>query len=104
VSLEELREYVKRTDPPAPEPPPPPPPVDPPVLDGEPVEPRAKLPRGSSTQTDLDASPRSARADLPDGPRWILAPLLPGMVLMVRDDAAPLVRRAAAEIVERYGA
>jgi DNA-binding transcriptional MerR regulator len=37
------------------------------------------------------------------GRRYTLVPLLPGMVLMVDEDAASVVRRAAMEIVERYG-
>jgi DNA-binding transcriptional MerR regulator len=55
--------------------------------------------KGSSRQ-DVELA---ARTPLP-GQRYSLIPLLPGMVLMVRDDAAEIVRRAAVEIVERYGA
>jgi hypothetical protein len=40
---------------------------------------------------------------LPETPRWGIFPLLPGMALMVREDAAPIVRSAAAEILGRFG-
>jgi DNA-binding transcriptional MerR regulator len=100
-STAKLRAYVKKTDPVAAKPDPPPPqassPLDPPALEGEPVAPRRRLPHGHGDKLDHDA------AALPEGPRWVLVPLLPGMALMVRDDAAAVVRRAAAEIIERYG-
>ena len=32
-----------------------------------------------------------------------MAPVLPGLVLLVNEDAAPLVRRIAAEILATYG-
>ena len=72
---------------------------------GEPV-PRAALPREASPGPRPGAvEPEAAGgASLPDGPRWVLVSLLPGLALMVRDDAAPLVRRAAAEICEQYSA
>jgi DNA-binding transcriptional MerR regulator len=41
--------------------------------------------------------------ELPDAPRWRLLPLLPGVVLMVRDDAAPFARKAVAEMLAHYG-
>jgi hypothetical protein len=100
-SLRQLRAYVKKTDPPKPPaaPPsaPPPSPFEPPVLEGEPAGPPRQLP-GSG---DLPAAPDEP--PLPGGPRWALVPLLPGMVLMVRQDAASVVRRAASEIIDRYG-
>jgi DNA-binding transcriptional MerR regulator len=101
TSLAKLRAYVKKTEPTAEAPPAPPPlpgsPFDPPLLEGQPVASRRQLPPG-------EAGPIAPEdADLPDGPRWALLPLLPGMVLMVRDDAAAVVKRATAEIVERYG-
>jgi hypothetical protein len=108
-SLQKLRAYVKKTDPVAPAPPaaPPPPapatPLDPPALEGEPVGPRPRLPRSATAPVgDLETS-FPPDDDLPDGPRWVLVSLLPGMALMVRDDAAPVVRRVAAEIIERFG-
>jgi hypothetical protein len=100
-SMAKMRAYVKKTDPeppaPAPSPGPAASPFDPPALPGEPVAPARQLPRGKAGPIDLDQSL------LPDGPRWALVPLLPGMVLMVRGDAAAVVQRAAAEIIERYG-
>jgi DNA-binding transcriptional MerR regulator len=72
---------------------------------GEPV-PRAALPREASPGPRPGAVEPGAAgaASLPDGPRWVLVSLLPGLALMVRDDAAPLVKRAATEIYERYSA
>jgi hypothetical protein len=100
---------VKKTDPVAPAPPPaPPPPVaptplDPPALEGEPIGPRPRLPRSAAAHVRDLGAPFPPDADLPDGPRWVLVSLLPGMALMVRDDAAPVVRRAGAEIIDRFG-
>jgi hypothetical protein len=100
-SLAKLRAYVKKTDPVAEAPPAPAPqipsPVDPPALEAEPVARRRQLPPGEGARLDRDD------AALPEGPRWVLVSLLPGMALMVRDDAAAVVRRSAAEIIERYG-
>jgi DNA-binding transcriptional MerR regulator len=83
--------------PPAPEAPPPS--VDP-VLE---VSPRAL---GAGEPAARRTSLRKAAHDdaLADAPRWLLVSLLPGLALMVRDDAAPVVRNAAAEIVARFGA
>ncbi len=101
TSIAKVRAYVKKTEP-APEPPPEAPAqspstLDPPLLPGEPFASRRRLPPGEAGPMALDD------AGLPDGPRWALLPLLPGLVLMVRDDAAAVVKRAAAEIIERYG-
>jgi hypothetical protein len=107
-SLAKLRGYVKKTDPaPAKTEPvvtPPPSPLDPPALEGEPIGPRARLPGAGGASP----GPRAVTHDdhdavLPDAPRWMLVQLLPGMALMVRDDAAKVVKRTAAEIIERYG-
>jgi DNA-binding transcriptional MerR regulator len=75
-----------------------------PTPESEPATPRGQLPRpgdrtGTLEGTLVDAPP----SPLP-GARWVLVTLLPGMVLLVREDAAAVVRRAAAEIVERFGA
>jgi hypothetical protein len=40
---------------------------------------------------------------MPEGSRFVLAALLPGLALMVSDDASPLVLRVAREICESYG-
>jgi hypothetical protein len=61
------------------------------------VGPRKQLPRSGGLPAPSDDAP------LPAGPRWALLPLLPGMVLMVREDAASVVKRAASEIIDRYG-
>jgi DNA-binding transcriptional MerR regulator len=119
-SLQKVRAYVKKTDPPAPAPPPPPEPAPPPggpggaplpaaqadstpALEGEPATPRRRLPRGGAPHDGLEVSSKDDDGWLPDGPRWLPVPLLPGLALWVRDDAAPLVRRVASEIVRRYG-
>jgi DNA-binding transcriptional MerR regulator len=41
---------------------------------------------------------------LPAGTSFVLAEVLPGLSLVVRHDAAPVVRRVAAEILARYAA
>jgi len=79
------RELSRVKPPEEPAPPPPVVPAEPPVERAEPV---------ALSVPEADA--------LPGGSRWLLASLLPGMVLMVRDDAPAIVRRAAAEIIERY--
>jgi DNA-binding transcriptional MerR regulator len=38
------------------------------------------------------------------GRRYAVVPLLPGLILMLDEEAASIVRRAAVEIIERYGA
>jgi DNA-binding transcriptional MerR regulator len=120
--LKKLQEYVASTEPapPAPPEPPPqppaaaaaaadappplPPPPSAPALEGEPVTRAPRLPHpGSAPREDLDASAPTDEEWLPDGPRWLLAPLLPGLALWIREDAAPIVRRTAAEILRRYG-
>ena len=86
-----------------------PPPEPPPALKVE----SAPAPPPIELESEPEPAPRVAptsprelaqSGDLPDGPKWVLVSLLPGMALMVREDAAPIVRRAAAEIVSRYGA
>ncbi len=49
----------------------------------------------------VDGSPDG---DLPGGAHFVVAPVLPGLALMLRHDAAPLVKRIAGEILARYGA
>lgn len=108
--LARVREFVASTDPkppeaPAAEPPEVPAPVSAPALEGEPVTPPPRLPHaGAAPREDLEA--RGGPTDdewLPEGPRWVLAPLLPGLAIWIREDATPIVRRTAAEIVRRYG-
>ena len=115
--LKRLSDYVASTEPRPPDPPVPPPqpappavpppeptPPSTPALEGEPVTPPPRLPHASSpSREDLEARNAGDEEWLPDGPRWVLAPLLPGLALWVREDAAPIVRRTAAEIVRRYG-
>jgi DNA-binding transcriptional MerR regulator len=118
-SLGRVRAFVRKTEPesqpaalPRSEPPPPPPSPSPaaapdpeaPVLEGEPVPPRAQLP-GAGAPSDFRIERTAALDDagIPDGRRYVFCPLLPGLMLLVSDDAAPLVRRVAAEIRDRYG-
>jgi hypothetical protein len=77
-----LREFVEGA-PPAPAPAPSPPPEPEPAMSPVPA-------------------PTEPPAFAPLGERWTHVPLLPGMVLLVRDDAPELVTRLAAEIRERY--
>jgi DNA-binding transcriptional MerR regulator len=108
-SLAKVRAFVRKTEP-EPTPPtlprsePPPPEADAPVLEGEPVLPGAQLP-GAGAPNDLLIERTGPRDDagIPEGRRYVFCPLLPGLMLLVSDDAAPLVRRVAAEIRDRYG-
>ena len=73
------------------------PPVAPP--EPEPAStPHPRLEAAASHEGRLSRDP-----GLP-GRQYTLVPLLPGLVLMVDGDAATIVRRAALEIIERYGA
>ena len=111
-SPQRLRAYVEKTAPAPAEPPrvePAPAPLDgapvPPALEGDSTHPRHQLPRAGSGPggSDTIEAPPSGDEWLPQGPRWVPVPLLPGLALWVREDAAPIVRRAAADIVRRYG-
>jgi DNA-binding transcriptional MerR regulator len=81
----------------APKPPPKPAPEPPPAVEAAVKNEPAAPPKA------LEMPPHRAGESLPEGPRWVLVSLLPGMALMVRDDAAAIVRRAATEIIDRYG-
>jgi DNA-binding transcriptional MerR regulator len=89
-SLEQIREFVRETEPPPSAPP----------LAAEPAEvPAAPAP----LPTALEKPELVEAASLPGARRYVVCSLLPGMLLMVDDDAPQLVRRVAAEIVEKYG-
>lgn len=108
MSRAQMRAYVRRTQPrepaKAPEPATPPSPVETPVLDGEPVPSGRRLPpTDGAPSVTMTARDWTESASLPDTPHWGIFPLLPGMALMVREDAAPVVRSAAAEILGRFG-
>jgi len=108
MSPAQVRAYVRRTQPREPAPPPAPQaapsPVDPPALDGEPVPSARSLPPvDHGTRATLTARAWADAGSLPETPRWGIFPLLPGMALMVREDAAPIVRNSAAEILARFG-
>ena len=87
-SLKKLRAFCDRTDPPA---------------GGEGDAPAPPHPEAGTT-TEL-AVPGGAPADgLPGGASFVMAPVLPGLALLLRHDAAPLVKRIAAEILAKYAA
>lgn len=114
--LKRLREYVASTEPVPPAPLAPEAsafpqaatadvtPPSTPALEGEPVTPPPRLPHsGAAPHEDLEPRPSADDDWLPNGPRWLPISLLPGLALWMREDAAPIVRRTAAEIVRRYG-
>ena len=112
-SLAKLRAYVRKTNPPAPAPAPtaappspspsPPGPDGPPPLDGAPA-PRNLPPQAAAfdESTELEVAMRIDE-DLPGASRFLMQQVLPGLAILVRQDAAPLVKRIAAEILARYG-
>ena len=67
-----------------------------------PTEPRA-LPHGAAQSKSLERDGAADDPALPEGPRFVMAPLVPGVALLVSADAPPLVRRIVQEICERYG-
>jgi len=96
----EIRGYVPKT------PRPPEPEARPPDLQARAETEQARIaeeakppPRQAAQTTELSQS-----GDLPLGARWVIAPLLPGLALMVREDASAIVRRVATEIFEAYAA
>ena len=103
-SLAKLRAFVQETDPQEPAASAPSAASDgSPVLEGEPVR-RPLPPRHpeADTTTELDVLNDGDTAGLPAGKRLIMAPVLPGLVLLVNEDATPLVRRVAVEILATY--
>jgi hypothetical protein len=108
-SLAKLRAFNRRTEPkpPAPEPAPAPAPPAPresaPALEGEPVA-RNLPPRGAvfdeSTELDVAIDPDG---ELPGASLCAIANVLPGLAIVLRHDAPPLVKRIAAEILAKYG-
>ncbi|HEY8039561.1 MAG TPA: helix-turn-helix domain-containing protein [Polyangiaceae bacterium] len=105
MSLREIARFKPKAPAPTPAPPEaeaPGQPGAPPPLGPDPEH--AQLPpRGRAPRADLAGAGPHGDEGLPDGPRWAIVALLPGMALMVRDDAPRIVRRAAREIIERYG-
>jgi hypothetical protein len=101
-SIGKLRAFVRQTDPK--------PPSDAPAASvgasvatpGEPSPP-PKAPRhpeaGTTTELDVLGGDDGALAG---GTRLVVSQLLPGLVLMMNENAPPLVRRIAAEIVGKY--
>lgn len=87
-SLKKLRAFVEETDPPA-------------QADG--TEAAPPHPEAGTT-TELDVTGGTPDGGLPAGAHFVVAPVLPGLVLMLRHDAAPLVKRIASEILARYAA
>jgi DNA-binding transcriptional MerR regulator len=81
MSRKEIRAFVERTEPAA-----------------EEAEPEVPLPATSVVD------PAAVDAPLPGGDHFVMAPVLPGLSLFLRHDAAPVVKRIAAEILARYAA
>jgi DNA-binding transcriptional MerR regulator len=68
-------------------------------------EPAASLPEhGADASAAIDAATPDALATVPEALHYSLVPLMPGLALMVTDDAAPVVRRIANEVIARYSA
>jgi DNA-binding transcriptional MerR regulator len=89
-SLAEIAEYVRATAPRIAEP-------ETPAISSAPTAEE----QPPAPAAEMRAAPND---DLPPGSRYVLAPLLPGLALVVGEDASPLVRRVAREIIERYSA
>ncbi len=111
-TVAELRAFVKKTDPATPPPAaasspaagPSPTFFEPEVLDRGPV--RRGLPpnappvgRGAALEVDLEED-----EPLDGGVGFVVVNVLPGLALMVRGDASPMVRRVAKEMVKKYSA
>jgi hypothetical protein len=103
-SLAKLRAFVEQTEPKPPAAAPPSVATDDlPALEGEPVE--AHLPPRhpeADTTTELDVRGDGRASNTSGGTRLVMEPVLPGLVLLVNEDAAPLVRRVVAEILATY--
>jgi DNA-binding transcriptional MerR regulator len=103
-SLKQKRAYVRKTDPPAPTPAAPAAEASPPALEGAPAA-RA-LPPGhpeAATTTELAAMGPAGADPLLAGRSFVMANVLPGLALIVDHDAPAIVKRVAAEIIEKYG-
>jgi DNA-binding transcriptional MerR regulator len=73
-----------------------------PVLEGEPVLSRPRLPPRAAKPLERQAAEEND--NLPEVPRWRVLPLLPQLAMVLRDDAPPVVRRIAEEIYQAYAA
>lgn len=108
-SLAQLRAFVKKTDPAPPAPPTAPNGApaasEPPAVEGEPVPPGLppRAPRATAADV-LAAEDADADAPFEDGVGFVMLNVLPGLALMLRSDASPIVKRAAREMVRKYGA
>ena len=59
---------------------------------------------GSGDDDGARGAGRRPADGLPGGASFVMAPVLPGLALLLRHDAAPLVKRIAAEILAKYAA
>ncbi len=105
-SLAKLRAFVRQTEPKPPAPVAPQTPAGSaslPALESGPVAP-GPAPRHpeAGTTTELDVLGNAPDGASPDGTRLVMASVLPGLVLLLNEDAAPLVKRVAAEILAKY--
>jgi DNA-binding transcriptional MerR regulator len=102
-SLARFRRFVTETHP---EPPPPPVAAPLPSSEPSPALPQAPAQQGEPVnpgQARLESHDAIDDLALPEGPSFRILPLLPGLGLMLDSEAAPIVRRIAAEICHRYG-
>jgi hypothetical protein len=116
-TLAKLRAFVKKTDPAPPDPPPAaaPPPAERPAgeasnsgaparLEGQPA-PRGLPPTGAGAAHEKAIDVEHDDDALLEGAvGFAMVNVLPGLALMVRSDASPLVKRVAREIVRKYSA
>jgi DNA-binding transcriptional MerR regulator len=93
-SIAKLRAFVRKTDPK--------PPLEAAAASVEALPPAQARPHpeaGTTTELDVLGGEDGALAG---GTRLVVSQLLPGLVLMMNENAPPLVRRIAEEIVEKY--
>jgi DNA-binding transcriptional MerR regulator len=101
-TIAKFKRFVRETDP-APAADPPPAGDPPPAAPAPPAAERPAVEGEHVARAHLTAAESPADLALPDGPSFRIVSLLPGLVLMLDTGAAPVVRRIAAEICERYG-
>lgn len=102
-SIAKLRKFVEETEPKSPPTAPAASAPGAPEQKGEPAS-REVPPRHpeADTTTELDVLGGSEDGPLGSGTRVVVSSLLPGLLLMMNENAAPLVKRVAREIVSKY--
>jgi DNA-binding transcriptional MerR regulator len=107
-SLPKKRAFCRKTDPRGPEPDAPPAPAAAPPVTPPPAIDRERTagnlpPAGAAPDVSAQLQATLDADDLPGASHLVLVNVLPGLALLMSRDAAPLVKRIAAEILERYG-